>query len=100
MRECAVCHTQSEDHVLICPTCGADLRVDSVSARALERIKASPRASHVYVVAPVGACPVCRKGQGTWPKDSQAIPQLPHEGCSCVHGCRCHYEPLLVEVGP
>lgn len=100
MRECAVCHTQTEDHTLICPGCGADLRVDSVRARALQAIRDSPRASHVYVVAPAGACPVCREHQGTWLKHSDEVPELPHEGCSCVHGCVCRYEPLLIEVGP
>ncbi len=100
MRECAICHTQAEDHVVTCPKCGADLRVDSVLARALQAIKASPRSSHVFIVAPAHACPVCRDGQGTFPKDSQAVPELPHVGCSCPNGCTCRYEPLVIEVGP
>ncbi len=100
MRECAVCHTQSEDTVLICPRCGADLITDSVTARALQSIRRSPRTSHVFVAAPTHACPVCRDAQGTYPKDSPTVPILPHEGCSCPRGCMCRYEPLVVEVGP
>jgi RNA polymerase subunit RPABC4/transcription elongation factor Spt4 len=101
MRECAVCHTVSEDHIVECPQCGADLTTDSVRARALAQIMSSPRANAVFVVAPSHACPVCRATQGTFPKDgSVPIPVLPHEGCSCVTGCICRYEPLVVEVGP
>lgn len=100
MRECVMCHTQSEDTTLTCPQCGADLSVDSVTARALQQLRASPRVSHVYVVAPTYACPVCRDFQGTFPKDSPLVPVLPHEGCSCPRGCVCRYEPLVVEVGP
>ena len=100
MRECAVCSSESEDHVQTCPVCGADLNVDSVRARALKHIRESPRSSHVYVAAPAYACPICQNGQGTWDKDSEQVPSLPHEGCSCPHGCVCRYEPLVVEVGP
>lgn len=100
MRECGVCGTYTEDHVVICPNCGADLNLDSVRARALKHIMESPRASHVFVAAPADACPICVKGQGTWPKDSAKLPVLPHEGCSCDNGCVCRYEPLVVEVGP
>ena len=100
MRECANCHTKSEDHVLTCPNCGADLRVDSVTARALKDILASPRANAVFVVAPAHACPTCRRAQGTYYKNAGNIPALPHEGCSCPNGCTCRYEPLVVEVGP
>jgi hypothetical protein len=100
MRECAVCHAQSEDTEATCSQCGANLDVDSATARALRQIKASPRASHVYVVAPTYACPVCRDFQGTFPKNSPLVPDLPHEGCSCPRGCVCRYEPLVIEVGP
>ena len=100
MRECALCHTTTEDHIPTCPHCGADLRVDSVRAHALKSILESPRASAVYIVAPVHACPACRQVQGTYYKDSGQIPKLPVEGCSCPNGCTCRYEPLLVEVGP
>ncbi len=100
MRECAVCNTKTDDHILECPNCGADLATESVRARALKAILESPRASHVFIVAPDHACPVCRDSQGTYAKDSGQIPALPHEGCSCPDGCRCRYEPLVVEVGP
>ncbi len=100
MRECAVCTTTVEDSTVECPQCGADLTRDSVRARALVSIRESPRASHVYVVAPAYACPVCRQGQGTWPKFAEELPELPHEGCSCPAGCVCRYEPLVIEVGP
>lgn len=100
MRECAVCHSRTEAHVVICPQCGADLNVDSVRARALKQIRQSPRSKYVYIAAPAGACPVCQRGQGSWPKNSELVPQLPHEGCSCPQGCVCRYEPMLVEVGP
>ncbi len=100
MRECAICHTKSEDHVVVCPKCRADLKKDSISARALQSILASPRATAVYVVAPDHACPACRRAQGTFAKDSNRIPEIPIEGCSCPNGCTCRYEPLVVEVGP
>ena len=100
MRECALCHTKAADHVLVCPQCGADLKIDSVRAHALRAIMESPRATHVYVVAPDHACPTCRQAQGTYAKDLALIPELPIEGCSCPNGCMCRYEPLVVEVGP
>lgn len=100
MRECANCHTITEDHVLVCPQCQSDLVIDSVSARALGDLMASPRVSAIYIAAPSYACPVCRDTQGTYYKNSGQIPVLPHEGCSCPHGCVCHYEPLMFEVGP
>ena len=99
MRECAVCHTQTEDHITQCPNCGADLRTDSVRARALKQILESPRATHVFIAANAHACPACRNAQGTYEKTG-SIPELPIEGCSCVNGCTCRYEPLMVEVGP
>jgi hypothetical protein len=100
MRECAVCHTKSEDHAMVCPKCGADLRIDSLTARALRDILASPRASAVFVVAPAHACPSCRRAQGTFYKDTDRIPEIPIEGCSCPDGCTCRYEPLVNEPGP
>jgi hypothetical protein len=100
MRECARCHARTDDHILICPQCGADLKVDSVVAQALRKIVANPRAQAVYVVAPAHACPACRRIQGTYDKRSGSIPVLPVEGCSCPGGCTCQYEPLVVEVGP
>lgn len=98
MRQCAICHTQTEDHVTMCPVCDADLSVDSVRAHALRAIRENPRASMVYVVAPEDACPACRAVQGTYEKD--ACPILPVEGCSCQNGCMLRYEPFMFEVGP
>lgn len=100
MRECAMCYTKTDDHVLICPSCGADLNVESVSAQALKSIMRNARAQAVYIVAPAHACPACRRAQGTYDKKSGALPQLPIEGCSCPDGCTCRYEPLVIEVGP
>jgi len=100
MRQCAVCLTQSEDHVTECPNCSANLLTDSVRSRALMTILDSPRASGVYIVARAHACPACRTAQGTYPRDPRMIPILPIEGCSCPDGCTCRYEPLVVEVGP
>jgi hypothetical protein len=66
----------------------------------LEQIRRNPRATGVYIAAPTDACPLCRRIQGTYPKDSENIPVLPLEGCSRPGGCITRYEPLLVEVGP
>jgi len=100
MRECSVCHARAEDHVTVCHNCGADLVKDSITARALQSILSSPRATGVFVLAPANACPVCRSAQGTYGKSSGLVPVVPMEGCSCPNGCACRYEPLVVEVGP
>jgi RNA polymerase subunit RPABC4/transcription elongation factor Spt4 len=100
MRECANCHSHVEDHVLMCPQCKSDLTIDSMSARALDNLMASPRVSGIYLAAPTFACPVCRNSQGTFEKNLEAVPALPHDGCSCPNGCVCRYEPLSFEVGP
>jgi len=100
MRECAQCHTTTSDDIVICSNCGADLLVDSVSARALKALLDSPRVRHISIVTPDPACPICRTKAGTIAKDSDVLPVLPHEGCSCPNGCTCRYEPLVVEVGP
>jgi hypothetical protein len=98
MRQCAVCLTETEDHITLCPNCGADLAVDSVRARALEQIRHSPRASMVHVMVGDDCCPACRQVEGTYDKDN--VPELPVPGCSGEHGCRCQYEPFVIEVGP
>ncbi len=100
MRECANCYTKADDHIRLCPNCGADLQIDSVTARSLKSIMRNPRAQAVYVVAADHACPVCRRAQGTYDKKSGTVPQLPIEGCSGADGCTCRYEPLVIEVGP
>lgn len=100
MRECSVCLTKTSDDAKICAKCGANLATDSVTARALAAILASPRSTGVYVLAPDHACPTCRRAQGTYDKDSPDVPLIPMAGCSCIDGCTCRYEPLVVEVGP
>ncbi|NDJ53974.1 MAG: hypothetical protein GYB68_12950 [Chloroflexi bacterium] len=66
----------------------------------LNQIRQSPRASHVYIVMPDPPTPLCRKIQGTFPKDSDRIPELPHPACPNPRGCLCRYEPFVDEVGP
>ena len=68
--------------------------------RELKQIMDSPRASHVFIVTPDRTCPMARQIQGTYPKNSPDIPELPHEGCSNPGGCMCRYEPFVDEVGP
>jgi hypothetical protein len=36
--------------------------------------------------------------EGEFPKDE--VPALPVRGCSHAHGCRCFYEPALVDIYP
>lgn len=98
MRQCANCLTESQDHVVECPNCGNDLRTDSVRARALKNILETPRSRFVRVVAWHDCCPACRAVEGAHPIEN--IPDLPVPGCSGAHGCRCQYEPVLLEVGP
>jgi hypothetical protein len=43
-------------------------------------------------------CPVCRTLEGAY--DFGEVPELPHEGCSHVDGCRCYYAPVLDRHGP
>ncbi len=68
--------------------------------RELKQILESPRTAGVYIVAPDNTCPMARQIQGTYPKDPDKIPELPHEGCSHPGGCVCRYEPFIREVGP
>jgi hypothetical protein len=98
MRQCANCLTESEDHIVECPKCGADLKTDSVRARALQQIVSSPRATMLRVVSWHDCCPACRAVEGAHPFDN--VPELPVPGCSGEHGCRCQYEPVVIEVGP
>ncbi len=98
MRVCAVCHLPSNDEVLICPRCGADLRLDSENARALRRLRTDGRFDQVYILADRESCPVCQAVEGVYPID--AAPELPVEGCSSPYGCRCRYAPVMSLVGP
>lgn len=98
MRQCAKCSTHTEDHVQICPNCEADFKTDSVRAHSLVKIIASPRVSMLRVVAWHDCCPACRAVEGAHPLDN--FPALPVAGCSGADGCRCQYEPVVIEVGP
>ena len=98
MRTCDNCLTENKDHISTCTNCQADLSTDSVRAHALKRILESPRVTMVRVVAWHDCCPTCRQVEGAHAKD--AVPSLPVAGCSGAHGCRCQYEPVVMEVGP
>jgi hypothetical protein len=52
----------------------------------------------VRISVAAGACPLCNEARGTISKD--ALPRLPHEGCSHQYGCRCIYEPVLNDIYP
>ncbi len=64
----------------------------------LTRMKANDRIALIRIAVPDDACPVCQSLQGAYPKE--ATPILPPEGCSCPHGSRAHYEPVLTEIYP
>ncbi len=98
MQTCSKCYTQSLDAVLICPSCGSDLREFSTTAIALKKFQANPRVQNVRVVVPNTACPACQAVEGTYEKD--VAPHLPVEGCSEPNGCQCYYEPMLTEIFP
>lgn len=98
MQTCTVCDTKSPDTAATCPHCGADLTEKSETAAALLRFKENPRVGHVRVIAHADCCPTCRAADGEWAKDD--VPALPVEGCSHPMGCRCFYEPKLLEVYP
>ena len=71
---------------------GADLQA------ALADLRASPRVSRVRLVVAHDACPACRAAEGEFTKD--LVPSLPVHGCSHARGCRCFYEPALVDIYP
>ena len=98
MRTCGVCNTQAMDSVHTCPRCGADLRANSQTALARARMQKNDRVRLIRIAVAHDCCPACAAVQGAHPKD--AAPDLPVEGCSHAHGCRCYYEPVLSEVYP
>ena len=61
-------------------------------------LRASPRVSRVRLVVAHDACPACRAAEGEFTKD--LVPSLPVHGCSHARGCRCFYEPALVDIYP
>lgn len=98
MQTCTRCNTQSADTEIICPNCGADLKVFSKTAEVLRKFQENPRVFSVNVIVHEDACPACQEIQGTFPKDR--VPKIPVEGCSHENGCRCFYQPLLEEIFP
>lgn len=70
----------------------------STTSVALKNLIANPRVGQIRINAAADACPLCYESSGTFSKDK--VPQLPHEGCSHIHGCRCTYEPVLLEIYP
>lgn len=64
---------------------------------ALARIRAG-LATKVRILISHDACPYCKAMEGSYAFD--AVPELPHEGCSHVGGCRCFYAPVLDFYGP
>lgn len=98
MQTCSRCSTQSNDSILVCPTCQADLRELSITAIALKRFRANSRVKNVRLVVALDACPACQAVEGTYEKEK--APSLPVEGCSEKNGCRCFYEPMLDEIYP
>lgn len=98
MQTCSRCKTQSPDTTETCPKCGADLKESSLAAETLRKFKENPRVIMINVIVHADACPACQEIQGTYPKER--VPQIPVEGCSDEHGCRCFYQPLLEEIFP
>ena len=98
MQTCGQCNTQAYDAVLTCPKCGADLRTNSVTARARATLQQNERVSLIRISVANDCCPACAAVQGAHPKAT--VPVLPVEGCSYGLGCRCYYEPVLTEIYP
>ena len=98
MITCSRCSTQSADTTIACPTCQADLREFSTAAVTLKKLQENPRVKLIRIAVPNDACPVCRKIQGSYPKNQ--TPVLPVAGCSEKNGCCAFYEPLFTEVYP
>ncbi len=96
MQTCSKCNASSPDTALACVNCQADLKEYSLTAVALKKMQANPRVKAVRVSVAHDACPHCYELLNTYPKD--AVPPLPHLGCSHENGCRCFYEPVLAET--
>ncbi len=96
MQTCSQCNASSPDTALRCVHCGADLSLLSTRAVALRRLRENPRVSAIRLSVAQDACPACQEWFGTYAKD--AVPILPHPACSHPNGCRCFYEPVLIET--
>jgi hypothetical protein len=98
LQTCSRCNASSPDTAVECINCKADLHEFSATSVALKNFKENPRVSFVRINVAGDACPLCYESRGTFPKD--AVPALPHEGCSHTNGCRCIYEPVLNDIYP
>jgi len=98
MQTCSRCNASSPDPAPACINCGVDLGEFSVSALTLREYQKNSRVSFIRINAAGDACPLCYESRGEFKKDE--VPQLPHQGCSHALGCRCTYEPVLIEIYP
>jgi len=98
LRTCSRCNATSPDTAIECKNCKSDLREYATTAVALKNFRENPRVTAIRVNVAGDSCPTCQESHGTYPKD--AVPALPHEGCSHGLGCRCTYEPYLGEIYP
>jgi ribosomal protein L40E len=98
LQTCSNCNAISPDTARECSSCQANLLEFSSTSVALKNIIANPRISTVLVNAAGDCCPLCDNSRGTFAKE--AAPHLPHQGCSHEHGCRCTYEPILIDIYP
>ncbi len=98
MRTCTQCKAYSPDEATECTRCGRDLSEYSATAIALARLRANPRVGTIRLIPNADCCPTCHEAEGGWPKDK--VPELPIPGCSHRYGCRCFYEPVLLEIYP
>jgi hypothetical protein len=98
LQTCSRCNASSPDTAKNCVNCNADLGEFSVSAVALKKFRENPRVTSIRINVAHDACPLCYESRGTFGKD--AVPALPHEGCSHPQGCRCNYAPVLNEIYP
>jgi hypothetical protein len=98
LQTCSRCNASSPDTASNCINCNADLHEFSTTSVALKKFRENPRVTSVRINVANDACPLCYESRGTFAKD--AVPALPHEGCSHERGCRCNYEPVLNEIYP
>jgi hypothetical protein len=98
VQTCSRCHTQSQDDVIVCPSCQADLREFSDMAQALTRFQNNPRVNAIRIQMSEDACPACQEMASVYEKGE--VPSLPVRGCSHENGCRCFYSPILEEIFP
>jgi len=98
VQTCSKCHNFSPDAASLCSNCSADLKEWSETAVALKTIQSNPRVIYVRISVAQDCCPACRQVEGAYAKEVAL--QLPVEGCSHTHGCRCFYQPVLEVIYP